>query len=266
MTARAWFTVEPDSGFARLVAMATFSIFDWLALGWFLSNVALYSFLVDWGPTRVYTLTARMGIERRRWLEEMARRETRIMDVNIGSGLQNGTAFFASSSLLAIGAAFTLLTTDLDFDALIVSMGLPHSDAPWEPKALMLMGVYGYAFFKFGWAHRLFNYCSILLGAVPPFDAQDRAERRLALEKAIRMNIIAGAQFTRGLRAIFMSVPLLLWFAGPLFLAASITLVSAVLLHRQFNSPPLKCLQLALGERQQAAGEPDEQTEFSTKT
>ncbi len=228
--------------------MSDFSIFDWLALSWFVTNVALYAFLVDWGPTRVLTLTARMAVERRRWLEEMAHRETRIMDVNIGSGLQNGAAFFASSSLLAIVAAFTLLTTDLDFDALISSMGLPHSSAPWEPKALMLMGVYGYAFFKFGWAHRLFNYCSILLGAVPSHDTPHRAERRLALEKAIRMNIVAGAQFTRGLRAIFMSVPLLLWFAGPLFLAASITLVSGVLLHRQFNSLPLRVLRLTLGE------------------
>lgn len=236
--------------------MSNFSVYDWLAFGWFLSNVALYSFLVDWGPTRVYTLTARMAVERRRWLEEMAMRETRIMDVNIGSGLQNGTAFFASSSLLAIGAAFTLLTTDLDFDALITSMGLPHAGAPWEPKALLLMGLYGYAFFKFGWSHRLFNYCSILLGAVPAFDTPHRAERRLALEKAIRMNIVAGAQFTRGLRAIFMSVPLLLWFAGPLFLAASITLVSVVLLHRQFNSPPMRVLQLALGEQDAGGFDP----------
>lgn len=219
---------------------------DWMALCWFVFNVALYGFLVDWGPTRIYSLTTHMGYERRRWLEIMAERETRIMDINISSGLLSGSAFFASTSLLAIGGAFTLLTSDLDLDALMTSVGLPHSTTPWEPKALLLMAVYGYAFFKFGWGYRLFTYSAILMGAVTPFDASDKAERRLRLEKAIRMNIVASAQFTRGLRAIFISVPLLLWFAGPFFLATSMTLVTGVLLHRQFFSPPLNLLKLSL--------------------
>ncbi len=219
---------------------------DWLALCWFALNVAVYGFLVDWGPTRIFTLTAHMGYERRRWLEAMAERETRIMDINISSGLLSGSAFFASTSLLAIGGAFTLLTSNLDLDALMTSVGLPHATTPWEPKALLLMAFYGYAFFKFGWAYRLFTYSAILMGAVTPFDSPDKPERRLRLEKAIRMNIVASSQFTRGLRAIFMSVPLLMWFAGPIFLAASMTLVTAVLLHRQFFSSPLNLLKLQL--------------------
>ena len=33
-----------------------------------------------------------------RWIEQMVRRENRILDVNINASLQNGTAFFASTS------------------------------------------------------------------------------------------------------------------------------------------------------------------------
>ena len=41
----------------------------------------------------------------------MARRDMRMVDTNIINGLQNGTGFFASTSLLAIGASFTLLSS-----------------------------------------------------------------------------------------------------------------------------------------------------------
>ena len=44
------------------------------------------------------------------------------------------------------------------------------ADAPprqlFEIKVLGLMALLAYAFFKFGWSYRLFNYCSILLGAL----------------------------------------------------------------------------------------------------
>ena len=30
-----------------------------------------------------------------------------------------------------------------------------------------LILILAYSFFKFGWSYRLFNYCSILIGAVP---------------------------------------------------------------------------------------------------
>jgi len=44
-----------------------------------------------------------MNEQRHRWIEQMVRRDNRILDVNINASLQNGTAFFASASLIAWG-------------------------------------------------------------------------------------------------------------------------------------------------------------------
>ncbi|TIX02805.1 MAG: DUF599 family protein, partial [Mesorhizobium sp.] len=43
------------------------------------------------------------------WMRTMAEREIRIVDTAIMTGLQQGTAFFASSSLIALGGCFALL-------------------------------------------------------------------------------------------------------------------------------------------------------------
>ncbi|GJD67087.1 hypothetical protein MPEAHAMD_7295 [Methylobacterium frigidaeris] len=37
----------------------------------------------------------------------------------------------------------------------------------WQLKDAVLAFVFVYAFFKFAWAYRLFNYAAILLGVVP---------------------------------------------------------------------------------------------------
>jgi uncharacterized membrane protein len=37
----------------------------------------------------------------------------------------------------------------------------------FELKVFGLIAIFAYAFFKFGWSYRLFNYSSILFGAIP---------------------------------------------------------------------------------------------------
>jgi len=92
-----------------------------------------------------------------------------MIDTAIMSGLQNGTAFFASTSLLAIGGAFALLNaTDRIFGVLgDLSLQSTVPRGMFELKAIGLILIFGYAFFQFGWSYRLFNYASILLGATP---------------------------------------------------------------------------------------------------
>ena len=46
---------------------------------------------------------------RYRWMEQMVVRENRIVDTTILASLMNGTAFFASTSLIAIGGVLALL-------------------------------------------------------------------------------------------------------------------------------------------------------------
>jgi uncharacterized membrane protein len=227
---------------ARVAGVASiFEPMDWAALAVFVASWAGFSWLVDFSPWRGRTLTAAMNRERRIWMEMLADREVRIIDTAIVAGLQNGTAFFASTSLLAIGAAFAFLTTsDQVFNAVgALPFPVNASRAAWEAKAIGLLAIYAYAFFKFGWAYRLFNYTSILVGAVPPATHRDREEIRRAVARAVHMNILAGLSFSRGQRAFFFSVGFLGWFAGPWVFLAITLIVVAALCRRQFAFPNL---------------------------
>src|SRR5215211_1105200 len=111
-----------------------------------------------------------MNEQRHRWIAQMVRRDNRILEVNINASLQHGTAFFAS--LIALGAALTLLRSTDDALHLLSEMpfGLPTTRLAWELKVLGLAVIFGYAFYKFAWSYRLFNYAAILLGTVPAYD------------------------------------------------------------------------------------------------
>jgi uncharacterized membrane protein len=224
--------------------MPIFHPLDWIALAVFVASWVGYSWLVDFSPWRHRSLTAAMDRQRHQWMENLLRREIRIVDTAIVAGLQNGTAFFASTSLLAIGASFAILTTSDQVLTAVEVLPLPldTSRSAWELKSLGLLAIYAYAFFKFGWSYRLFNYTSILIGAVPFAEESNTKEARLAMERASEMSVLAGHHFSLGQRAFFFSVGFLGWFASAwLFLVITLVVVIA-LCRRQFAFPALSVL------------------------
>ncbi|WP_246233190.1 DUF599 domain-containing protein [Aurantimonas aggregata] len=214
---------------------------DGIAVAIFLVVWLGYNWINDHGPLADKGLSSAMNVQRGRWMEVMSRRDLRMIDTAIMAGLQQGTAFFASACIFAIGGCFALLgsaeriatiSADLPFYA-----GLDRGMV--ELKLLGLVLIFAYAFFKFGWAYRLFNYCSILIGAVPmPSDPTvDAATRERAVLKAARLNQIAGRNFNTGLRAIFFALAYLGWFLGPYALVLTTTLVVVIIAQRQYRSP-----------------------------
>ena len=129
-------------------------------------------------------------------------------DVGILNGLQQGTGFFASTSLLAIGGCFALLNSTERILQIATHLGLPASNAPvlWEIKVLGLTLIFAYAFFKFGWAYRLFNYTTILVGATPDVTRDEPELPRLFAAEAGDLMVQAGIHFNRGQRAFFFSI------------------------------------------------------------
>lgn len=213
---------------------------DLIALAFFGIVWALFDYAAEGVIFRRPSLTVAMNLQRINWISTMARRDLRMIDTAIMQGLQQGTAFFASSSLIAVGGCFALLGTPDTLMTLLAD--LPYAPPPsrllFEFKVIGLVVILAYAFFKFGWAYRLFNYCSILIGAVPMAaetredpEATDRAVRRAA-----RMNILAARHFGAGLRAVFFSVGYLGWFIHAYALMATTLLLLAVLTRRQFFS------------------------------
>ncbi len=215
------------------------SAIDLVAVGWFVGAWVLYSIVIWRVSLTGRSLSSAMDHQRRQWMHTMARRDLRMIDTGIMSGLQNGTAFFASTSLIAIGGGFALLnSTDRVFGVLQdLSMAGTAPRGLFEVKAIGLTLIFGFAFFEFGWAYRLFNYASILVGATPSAAHAGEAEAIAAADRAATFTISAGRHFNHGLRSFFFAVAYLGWFINGWVLIATTTLILMMQLYRQFLSP-----------------------------
>lgn len=97
----------------------------------------------------------------------------------------------------------------------LLPFGAAPSRALWDLKMMGLTIIFVYAFFKFAWSYRLFNYFAIMVGAAPPPDEKDTPEAQLFAHRAARLCNDAGRHFNRGQRAFFFALGYLGWFLGP---------------------------------------------------
>jgi uncharacterized membrane protein len=181
---------------------------------------------------------------REMWMQRMLARDNRMVDMQIMAALQNGTAFFASTSLIAIGGALTLLRSSDDMIALVstLPLGVSTSRLQWEAKTIGLAVVLVYAFFKFAWAYRLYNYVAILLGATPSAAEQESREAQTHVRRTARLFSAAGRHFNHGQRAFFFALGYLGWYAGPIVFLVTTAAVVIVIWRRQFASDSLRAV------------------------
>jgi uncharacterized membrane protein len=224
--------------------MTLFTPIDLIALGCFVGAWLLYAFLVEWTPAGRAGLSAYMDRYREVWMQRMLHREARMVDMQIMTALQNGTAFFASTSLIAIGGSLSLLRSTGDVLTVMGSLpfAIPTTREQWEAKTIGLVVIFAYAFFKFAWSYRLYNYVAILLGAMPHAVEKETPEAVAHIRRTTQMFQSAGRHFNRGQRGFFLALGYLGWFAGPYVLMLTTTAVVAVLWRRQFASRARKAV------------------------
>ena len=218
--------------------MPALTLPDILALAWFVGAWIVYSVVVEKTTKGRSSLNFLMHSYRDDWMEQLIGREMRMVDAQVTAALQNGTAFFASTSLIAIGGALTLMRASDDIFPVVslINLGSIPSRQLWEFKILGLIVIFIYAFFKFAWSYRLFNYFAIMVGAAPPPEQKDTAAAQAFAHRAARLCADAGRHFNRGQRAFFFALGYLGWFLGPLPLALTTTGIVIVMWRRQFAS------------------------------
>jgi len=201
-----------------------------LVLAW--SGVTL---LIEHAPRRFPSTSTLMAQYRREWMVQFVSRDPRIFDSQIIGQLRQGTSFFASATLIAIGGTLALLG---EVERLIgLADDLMTGTAPvivWEVKILVIVGFLANAFLKFVWANRLFGYCAVVMAAVPN-DATDPAAPVRA-QKAPEINITAARGFNRGLRSLYFALTAAAWLIGAPALLFAVAVTLAVLLRREFAS------------------------------
>ena len=216
--------------------MPAYSMVDLFAVGFFVLEWAVYAVTLEHTAYGRNSLSARMNVYREVWVRRMLDREARMVDMQIMASLQNGTAFFASTSLLAVGGALALLRATNEALAILGAVNLSPSPALWEIKCVGLILIFVYAFFKFAWSYRLFNYVAILLGAMPPVEQRDSPEAEAHVIRTTKLFEAAGRHFNRGQRAFFFALGYLGWFVSPWVLFVTTAAVVIVTWRRQFAS------------------------------
>jgi uncharacterized membrane protein len=211
---------------------------DIVSLVWFVAVWAGYTFYADRRARRTRSLRGVMHAYRQSWMQQMLLRDNRMTDINIVNNLLQGVVFFASTTLLILAGLVTVL--GYSDRAVEVVRALPYAGrttlVQWELRLLVLSVIFVYAFFKFTWSLRQFNYCSVLIGAAPP--GPDDAYARRAAEVSTN----ASKDFNQGLRAYYFSLAALAWFVSPWLFMLATSLVVIVLYTREYRSSALRML------------------------
>jgi len=219
--------------------MSEIPVADMVSLLWFMLVWIGYTWYADRVAHRRRSLRVVMHAHRYQWMLQMLTRENRMTDVNILHNLLQSVSFFASATLLIIAGLLTILGSS--DRAIEIVRALPFaaktSLVQWELKLLVLSFIFVYAFFKFTWSLRQFNYCSVLIGAAPEVEDKDYARR------AADVSTNASKDFNQGLRAYYLSLATLAWFISPWMFMAATTLVIVVLYLREYHSATMEMLE-----------------------
>jgi uncharacterized membrane protein len=218
---------------------------DLAACAWFLSAWIVYSIVIEKSAKGRTSLNSLMNDYRDEWMERLLERDMRMVDAQVTAALQNGTAFFASTSLIAIGGALTLLRSSDEIMTVmsLLPLGTTPSRGLWDLKMMGLIIIFVYAFFKFAWSYRLFNYFAIMVGAAPLPAEKDTPAAQIFAHRAARLCADAGRHFNRGQRAFFFALGYLGWFLGPVPFALSTAGILVVMWQRQFASDARKAFE-----------------------
>ncbi|MFZ3582974.1 DUF599 domain-containing protein [Loktanella sp. DJP18] len=217
-------------GLIDIAALALMVIL-WIALGW----------IIEHPPAGRPSVTVLVAQRRRDWMKVFVTREPRIFDSQILASLRQGTSFFASTSLLAIGGVLALIGNTDPLRGVAAEVMLEETPTLiWQIKLGLVTLFLVTAFLKFVWSNRVFGYCSVLMGAVPQ-DADHPDAYPLAAQ-AGELNVRAAMNFNRGLRAMYFALAALAWLIGAWALIVATVLVAWTIWSREFASHPRRIL------------------------
>jgi uncharacterized membrane protein len=253
---------------------------DVLAVAYFLAAWILYNVVSGSKGYVARSLTGAVQQQRVQWMRNMVRRDNRVLDQVLLTSLSQGSAFFASTSAIAIGGLAAMMGSGDKVQ--VIMERLPYaaqsSGALFDAKLLLIMVIFVYAFFKFAWAFRLSHYTAIMIGATPILSGQkgqdafgsnspipdaagsnaggpdavspDAGQLAACDEHAQLTARIAGLSAEHsngGVRAFYYAIAGAAWFYHPLALVAATTWVLVILIRRDFFSRSRSLLAAAGG-------------------
>ena len=206
---------------------------DGIALGLLVLAWLIIDWLIERPNAKRLSVTVLMADYRREWMKQFPTRDPRIFDATILGSLREGTSFFASACLIALGGGLALIGNTERLLGVAEDFSLDAPVVIWEAKILLILAFLANGFLKFIWANRLFGYCAVVMASAPN-DESALAYGRAA--KAAEINIRAARSFNRGLRAMYFALAAMAWLLGPVALILATALTLLVLWRREFAS------------------------------
>lgn len=223
--------------------LSVFTLFDLAAVALVLAAWQGIGYLVEHSSEARPSTSKLVARYRREWLANHVTRSPRVYDAMVLSSLRQGTSFFASACMIAIGGGLALLGNTERLANVATDLTAPGApDLVWEVKILLVVLITVSAFLAFVWSHRLFGYCAVVMSSVPNEIDDPRAYPRAA--KAAELNVNAARSYNRGLRSVYFAMAALAWLIGPLALVVSTLITFVVLWRREFASKSRATLML----------------------
>ncbi len=216
---------------------------DWVALAVFIAGWCGYSHYADRAARSERGLrgvTARLRLD---WARQMVARDNRITDAALTGNLMTSVSFYANTTIYIIAGLIAVAGT---LDQLIsFTQDLPFArqttKAILEAKLFLMIAIFVFAYFKFTWALRQYNFLSILIGGAPPHAGPAEVLEQHAQKYAL-LSTLAGDEFNSGIRAYYFGFAALAWFVAAGVFVAVTALILVVLYRRDFRSRTLDAL------------------------
>jgi uncharacterized membrane protein len=218
--------------------------YDLFALFWILFMWFGYNLFADYKSLRsknnIYQI---MHQYRLNWMSDCIKREDKVMDINAIASFVRTGAFFASTSIIII--AFLLPLFTMAEEAISIFANIPFTDITnhfWEVKTSLLLVIFIYAFFKYTWSIRQYNYAIAILLSTPIAAKNNTKVNKSAIERNAKILSNAARHFSMGIRAYYLGLVSLSWFINPCIFIVLTTAVILIIYRREFRSRALSIM------------------------
>jgi len=212
----------------------------WLDIAAFLAFLVIwfgYGTLFDGRFRRPNSINEKMIGIREAWMVRLLDRDNRITDSTLVGHSIRSVTFFASTTLILIAALVGVLGSAERVHTATLNLSVLFgggTQALFELKVFLVVAIFVYAFFKFTWAIRQFNYFSAVIGSAPQAGSP-ALDRKFARRMALMLSH-GFWHFNAGVRAYYFALAALGWFIHPLLFIGATALITLVLIRRQLFS------------------------------
>ena len=216
---------------------------DLIALAYFIICWKGYTYFAERDRAKGGNLLNITNEYRMSWMYEMLKRDLRTTDAIMIGNLARSITFFANTTIFILLGLVTMLGYQDAASSIIEDIPFATESVGliWELKIFLLIFIFIYAFFKYTWSLRQYNYASIFIAAAPAYD--DRVDEHEGIaSKGAALVANAAKHFNLGLRAYYFGLAVLAWFVHPSAFIAATTWVIWVTYRREYRSNALSYL------------------------